>query len=93
MLPFRPNYDPLDWMPVLASSATDPHVTDRPWLLGNYVNYGHNLEAAWLLADSVKKLQSLGAVNSSTAVGMLAVLQEIGEAASTAGYDAAHGGM
>jgi hypothetical protein len=93
MLPFRPNYDPLDWTPVPVSSAADPHVTDHPWLLGNYVNYGHNLEAAWLLADSVKELKSWGALNSSRAVEMLDVLQEIGEAAVTAGYDTAHGGM
>lgn len=78
---------------MLASSAADPHVTDHPWLLGNHVDYGHNLEAAWLLADSVKELQSLGAVNSSRAAEMLAVLQEVGEAAVTAGYDTAHGGM
>jgi hypothetical protein len=90
---FRPNYDALDWTPVFASSAADPKVTDHPWLLGNYVDYGHNLEAAWMLADSVKELQSLGAIDSSKAAETLAVLQEIGQAAVSAGYDAEHGGM
>lgn len=90
---FRPNYDPLDMAPVRPSTAPDQHVSDHPWMLGNYVDYGHNLEAAWLLADSVEELRSRGAVNSSTAAGMLGVLQELGDAAVTAGYDTIHGGM
>jgi predicted NACHT family NTPase len=58
-----------------------------------YSNYGHNIEAAWLLADGVDELQAKGAIDTSKAAAMRKALQEIGEAAIVAGYDEKNGGM
>jgi mannose/cellobiose epimerase-like protein (N-acyl-D-glucosamine 2-epimerase family) len=54
---------------------------------------GHNIEAAWLLADGVDELQARGIIASSKASAMRKVLQEVGEAAVAAGYDDKHGGL
>lgn len=54
---------------------------------------GHNIEAAWLLADGVDELQAKGAIDSSKAAAMRKALQEIGEAAIATGYDDKNGGM
>jgi mannose/cellobiose epimerase-like protein (N-acyl-D-glucosamine 2-epimerase family) len=70
------NYDPRTWQPVPGSTP----------------NYGHNIEAAWLLADAVAELRARGAVDSAEAERMLGVLQEVGAAAVAAGYDTTHGG-
>lgn len=57
------------------------------------VSSGHNIEAAWLLADGVDELQARGTIDSSKAAAMRKALQEIGEAAVAAGYDDKHGGL
>jgi mannose/cellobiose epimerase-like protein (N-acyl-D-glucosamine 2-epimerase family) len=54
---------------------------------------GHNIEAAWLLADGVDELQARGTIDSSKASAMRKALREIGEAAIAAGYDDTHGGL
>eukprot|EP00879_Flechtneria_rotunda_P004156 GHRR01004403.1.p1 GENE.GHRR01004403.1~~GHRR01004403.1.p1 ORF type:complete len:506 (+),score=141.63 GHRR01004403.1:471-1988(+) len=72
-----PNYDPQTWTVVG----------------GLHVNYGHNIEAAWLLADAVDELQSRGALTSSIANDMKANLRAIGEAAIQAGYDNQYQGL
>lgn len=71
------NYDPRTWCPV-----------GPP-----FVNYGHNIEAAWLLADAVDELQARGGINAGRAAEMKKVLQEIGSAAAAAGYDNVNGGL
>lgn len=72
-----PNYDPRSWSPVG----------------GFYTNYGHNIEAAWLLNDAVDELQAKGGIESAKAAAMRAVLTDIGEAAVAAGYDNTNGGL
>jgi mannose/cellobiose epimerase-like protein (N-acyl-D-glucosamine 2-epimerase family) len=63
----------------------------------SYTNYGHNIEAAWLLGDAVDELQAKGVLDASAFLGkaaaMRSVLQEIGEAAIAAGYDTKNGGL
>lgn len=58
-----------------------------------YTNYGHNIEAAWLLGDAVDELQAKGAVDSGRASAMRSSLRDIGAAAVAAGYDDKNGGL
>ncbi|KAF8072807.1 Cellobiose 2-epimerase [Scenedesmus sp. PABB004] len=57
------------------------------------VSYGHNLEAAWLLLDTIDHLQAVGALDDAAAMACRDAALAVGEAALAAGYDAVHGGV
>lgn len=75
---FAPNYD-LDWAPVGGPDTA--------------VSYGHNTEAAWLMAESVDALEASGGLSAGEAAGMRQQLVGVGEAAVAAGYDSQYGGF
>lgn len=95
---------PLHQSPQLAVTASSFWCSQarhlkRTYLLGClpcthfFMLAGHNIEAAWLLADGVDELQARGAIDSSKAAAARKALQEIGEAAIAAGYDNKNGGL
>ncbi len=56
------------------------------------INYGHNLQVAWLSAAAIDALQASGAVDSATAAKWKKVLVTIASTAAAEGYDSQYGG-
>lgn len=73
------SYDPRNWSPVVKQPI--------------WVNYGHNIEASWLMADGVDQLQCTGLISSSTAQQMKSVLLKLGTTGVRLGYDSTYGGV
>ncbi len=56
------------------------------------ISYGHNIEAAWLVADAIDTLSSAGTINGSTAAQWKSKLVATGSYAAAAGYDPQYSG-
>lgn len=54
---------------------------------------GHNLEAAWLVLDTLTHLQPIAALDPSTRSTYQAAAVSVGAAAARDGYDSQHGGV
>jgi len=72
-----------------------PEGTNKKWqpAAGSVVNYGHNLESTWLVADTVDYLRSIRAISPSLAKQYRQTVMSIGAAAVRDGFDTQHGGI
>jgi mannose/cellobiose epimerase-like protein (N-acyl-D-glucosamine 2-epimerase family) len=60
---------------------------------GLLVNYGHNLEAAWLIMDAVQHFAAVGALTAPLAARYEAAARAMAAAALRDGFDTQHGGV
>jgi mannobiose 2-epimerase len=79
----------------LLSEYHPPGTAGQAWVPidGAIVDYGHNIEASWLILDALKVLEAAGSIDAALLQQYKGTAMAIGAQAAAEGWDDQHGGL